>query len=992
MSGGRVPFSKQDDEHLVAYLATHNPKGEGRSGNQLYKVLDEKSTGKWSWTERHPWQSWRDRYYRNSAEFDAKIRKYLKRRKDAQQDTEGSDDEAEGSSSKNLAAQAKRKRESDAAAEGSKRAKVEQGAPKKLQAKRSLPEKGPNTEAEDSDASKPPAKAKKPAAGTSNPFAKATKRLEEEEERQKQPQEGESKIASKKPQSKKRANSPPVPSSCSPKRITPGSTTATNGKIVAASANDEQIVPPPAQELVPQIAQPKPGILVKIQPRQKYTTKPDESIFGDPPAITKVAKHTTKPVPRPLPRIVDGPYKTSHIEDQRMDTSGDVPKLPIVPAKKPGKVVPTSTVQSAKPVTGDLPVVVDRPRRITIDREIQTGSPRVHAAKLPYGTRIPSPTRQASIPFTQLAPNPSPKPQPAQPPLVETREPSPVLLPPPQVEMQEPSPISPTAPLPAAVPEPEQEALPQPRATSLPRLPHSPNDPFFSSSAGPSSTNGQEKHVSPVDRRHSSPNPLGGPPPPLIDLRIEMSKRLHKRKSLAATRPSTSEPHILSHSHSRASSSSSVLNRSIITRSPSLPVLARDKKWLEQLGLERAIQLMAQQYGFHEDVIWDIWRAANDLEKTEELARKMRVGADAAVAEELGRLEDRNNASISLSAKQQNGHVSMEVSSRGTEDESDGQLKRLKSSPPSKHRRRSSGRFNLQIGPPKDAETMSEYTPPHGSRAGRYARLVREGRKDEALMRESKLASGSRRESFPLSITDYQGTPTSSSSVPLRQSALAREQRRIEAQEEHHRQRRRLASEDSSYSKPSEEDMNGGEDASAQDQDEEGEVAQDLNPDVNARPVSEQDETLPPSSPRPSTPVEESQDGDEDTEMDVEEDGVGQSQDSATESDEDEEEEEDQGGGDGEESDEDEGDDGDEGQSQSSDLDPDASLFTQRPKRPEPPEPVKKLKTVVEWDAKQVELLLTVSKKTAPAAKELEKDIHPDVLLQWTASQLSKFC
>ncbi|KAF8959681.1 hypothetical protein BDZ97DRAFT_1761211 [Flammula alnicola] len=47
MSGrnARNPFTSREDEHLVKYIATYNPKPEGRQGNNLYKTLEENTGG-----------------------------------------------------------------------------------------------------------------------------------------------------------------------------------------------------------------------------------------------------------------------------------------------------------------------------------------------------------------------------------------------------------------------------------------------------------------------------------------------------------------------------------------------------------------------------------------------------------------------------------------------------------------------------------------------------------------------------------------------------------------------------------------------------------------------------------------------------------------------------------------------------------------------------------------------------------------------------------
>ncbi|KAJ7591769.1 hypothetical protein C8J56DRAFT_1130984 [Mycena floridula] len=83
------PYTKDDDQYLVKYLATYNPGQEGRKGNALYKTLVANAQKRWSWSARHSWQSWRDHYVKQQAYFDAKIAKYLQRQaaKDPTQQT-----------------------------------------------------------------------------------------------------------------------------------------------------------------------------------------------------------------------------------------------------------------------------------------------------------------------------------------------------------------------------------------------------------------------------------------------------------------------------------------------------------------------------------------------------------------------------------------------------------------------------------------------------------------------------------------------------------------------------------------------------------------------------------------------------------------------------------------------------------------------------------------------------------------------------------------
>lgn len=69
----RNNFDSQDDDHLVEFIATHNPLPTGRLGNKLYQILEANSKT-WPWSKSHPWQSWRERYRKNQEYFDHRIR------------------------------------------------------------------------------------------------------------------------------------------------------------------------------------------------------------------------------------------------------------------------------------------------------------------------------------------------------------------------------------------------------------------------------------------------------------------------------------------------------------------------------------------------------------------------------------------------------------------------------------------------------------------------------------------------------------------------------------------------------------------------------------------------------------------------------------------------------------------------------------------------------------------------------------------------------
>ncbi|EDR11090.1 uncharacterized protein LACBIDRAFT_324598 [Laccaria bicolor S238N-H82] len=80
LTGGRAPFTDDDDQLLVKYLATYSPGTAGRCGNKLYTDLVENVDKKWPWSKHHTWQSWRERYIKNKERFNHRIRLYQKKK------------------------------------------------------------------------------------------------------------------------------------------------------------------------------------------------------------------------------------------------------------------------------------------------------------------------------------------------------------------------------------------------------------------------------------------------------------------------------------------------------------------------------------------------------------------------------------------------------------------------------------------------------------------------------------------------------------------------------------------------------------------------------------------------------------------------------------------------------------------------------------------------------------------------------------------------
>ncbi|KAH7883736.1 hypothetical protein F5I97DRAFT_1938415 [Phlebopus sp. FC_14] len=90
--GGRRPgeertqFTEEDEQHLCQWIATKIPYKEtgGRTGNRLYQQLCEMAVDpEYAWVTRHTWQSWRERYKKNSVRLDNIIAAIVDQKKPA---------------------------------------------------------------------------------------------------------------------------------------------------------------------------------------------------------------------------------------------------------------------------------------------------------------------------------------------------------------------------------------------------------------------------------------------------------------------------------------------------------------------------------------------------------------------------------------------------------------------------------------------------------------------------------------------------------------------------------------------------------------------------------------------------------------------------------------------------------------------------------------------------------------------------------------------
>ncbi|KAI0761488.1 hypothetical protein BD413DRAFT_242669 [Trametes elegans] len=72
----RVPFTEEDDDRIVEYLATRGHEDDGLLGQRVWKDLVAEEH-RFPWVARHTWQSWRERYKKHVDYFNWAIRRYL---------------------------------------------------------------------------------------------------------------------------------------------------------------------------------------------------------------------------------------------------------------------------------------------------------------------------------------------------------------------------------------------------------------------------------------------------------------------------------------------------------------------------------------------------------------------------------------------------------------------------------------------------------------------------------------------------------------------------------------------------------------------------------------------------------------------------------------------------------------------------------------------------------------------------------------------------
>ena len=202
----------------------------------------------------------------------------------------------------------------------------------------------------------------------------------------------------------------------------------------------------------------------------------------------------------------------------------------------------------------------------------------------------------------------------------------------------------------------------------------------------------------------------------------------------------------------RRSSRSSTTTRSSTPRRSNPFVLPEDREIFSMVGLRKVMAVIAKNYGFDVDVAIKAFYATKSIEKTKSLlqfAKEVTNSATSALLSELVSDDDMDSSDDEDAPHQSmwRGHNN----NSSSPNEKDRHQRSALNSGRQKTKRSLGGSRKskrLSIKPrPLDEEidemaAFSDYLPPRVTRAGQFLRLVKEGRREEAVDRERRRASG----------------------------------------------------------------------------------------------------------------------------------------------------------------------------------------------------------------------------------------------------------
>lgn len=158
---------------------------------------------------------------------------------------------------------------------------------------------------------------------------------------------------------------------------------------------------------------------------------------------------------------------------------------------------------------------------------------------------------------------------------------------------------------------------------------------------------------------------------------------------------------------------------------PPLQISEDDESVVVHIGVETAVQTMSENHGFNPEIVRRVWNQTQSLRKTDEVLRRMREAAEKAALRLLG---DDGDVDEDI--------VQPRIGSGGRERSP------ARSTAPRRSSHKRNSNSILRITPTEADQESIEYSPRRPTRAARYARLVKEGRQDEAHAREVSYAYG----------------------------------------------------------------------------------------------------------------------------------------------------------------------------------------------------------------------------------------------------------
>ncbi|KAJ6607931.1 hypothetical protein B0H10DRAFT_2069841 [Mycena sp. CBHHK59/15] len=765
MSAGRNPFTSDDDALLVKYIAKYNPGVQGRNGNKIYKTLTENVDNKWSWSRRHSWQGWRDRYVKNQSEFNDHIKRYQKRKGlptensiwcNGTQKNKGSDDDDSINDTRR-----KRKRSSSGDANGNGK-RVDVGAKRRK-------------ETEESSEGEGTSKAKQRKGETEEDAIEVDDVEQINRDLAPQPISGpEDEIA----HDDTRQLRTHVPD------IYPDLTTLDGAPVLLPTLRTQTNSAVPKPKLKPKPfarVDPDSDFFASVPPTPTTGTAsrpPTTASGGSATSVSSSAEHPKpKPNARPLPKLVEGAFGTSFVGTRRPGNRDDeddgAPKVwPPVRSRRGGNSsINTNTSKSVPEGTVAVPTVVNAvasssrvqlpsrrpPARSLTPVHISIPSSPQHPGRSPspldWGSQLGSSpikvSRRKSLPVRRESPPPLPN---------GTRVPTTfsrsvnagARLSAPVANGNGSSPLN-HNPVGGVV---EGRTTRHSRAPSVPQAEYRLPSPPRAASARPRSgtplaekskrrapsllgtaihKNSLHKNTMAVTdmRRHSFPASVL----PRVDFDSMRITAPLPRQSLPPRPPPQREP--LPRRHG-----SLFAPRPTPTSSPSRPTEARPPGAVLSISAsDRALVEHLANHNFGPQVVWNVYNAAQDLAKTDAILLRMRETAEAAGLAALqgrqpgeGEGEDHPEEPFTLRHRRRASATTTVSSSKRTPQSAASSAQR---------RKRAEEPFRpLPLQPDALALAKTEYTPPSGSRAGALSRLEKKGRREEGLMRERRRASG----------------------------------------------------------------------------------------------------------------------------------------------------------------------------------------------------------------------------------------------------------